>query len=50
MRYIHISLYVGNGMVFRPGETYNIGRNAAKRAARAGKPRKKWQAIPRGES
>jgi hypothetical protein len=28
-----------------PGRTLNLGRNAAKRAHRAGKPRKQWRRV-----
>ena len=32
----------------RPGHTLNLGRNKAKRALRAGKPRKQWRALSGG--
>lgn len=47
MKYLHISQFVANGMKVGKGEIYNVGRNAAKRAARAGKPRKQWRSIGR---
>jgi hypothetical protein len=43
MKYIHISKRVAAGMTIGPGVTYNIGRNAAKRALRAGKTRSHWK-------
>ena len=47
MKFMHISQHVSQGMEIGPGVTYSIGRNAAKRAARAGKPRKQWRSIGR---
>ena len=49
MKYLHISVRIVRGVAIRPGETYSVGRNAAKRAARSGKPRKQWKALPRVE-
>lgn len=45
MNYLHISMRVYLGFEDRPGQTYNVGRNAAKRHARAGKPRKRWPTV-----
>lgn len=45
MKYLHISMRVHLGFEDRPGQTYNVGRNAAKRAARKGKPRKCWPTV-----
>ena len=43
--YLHISQPVLGGIKLGHGITYNIGRNAKKRSARAGKPRKQWRKV-----
>ncbi len=45
MNYLHISMGVFMGFPQGPGRTHNVGRNAAKRASRAGKPRKRWPTV-----
>ena len=46
MKYLHASKtfnIIANGkIIWNSGNTYNVGRNKAKRIARGDKPRKHW--------